>query len=241
MANGEALTKRYEVYDAETGERVEGNAWVLRPDEDDVAKSCVSGYAALCGMDDAKLRRMVTDGKHRLRKSLLDHVRGIRDATLAVRPGAMLTAPNLWRDFKDHKDVGHGADGTLEWAEKLWAEIVGYEPVYIMCRKTEESARKDKESDIRSLPYEVSNWRQWLEEALEKGDAEHAERLRSGLAKFEGEYRKWYPDERAIELATEEHRRLQSDEWNPGTRLAKEHTKAAVERWRKSDPVGSAS
>lgn len=48
---GEALTKRYEVKDLETGEVLSEPLYVLRPQHDHVAFTAMSAYARLCGVD----------------------------------------------------------------------------------------------------------------------------------------------------------------------------------------------
>ena len=52
MTNGEAITRQYEVKDAETGEKLEGPFYVLRPLEDRVAETAVFCYAHLLNLED---------------------------------------------------------------------------------------------------------------------------------------------------------------------------------------------
>jgi len=61
MANGDALLKRYEVRDPETGEMVE-DAFVLRPGKDKIARTAMHIYGRLCGLNAEHARSFVPSG-----------------------------------------------------------------------------------------------------------------------------------------------------------------------------------
>jgi hypothetical protein len=129
VANGDALTKRYEVRDAETGELVEG-AYVLVPgDGDEFARSCMFGYARLCGLSDALVRAI---GHGELSKDLRDEL-----------PELMEPAPDSESfdgdAFRGYATIGVG-DGSMEFAYNLMRGG-GFEPDTVIMRAISDEER----------------------------------------------------------------------------------------------------
>ena len=139
MANGNALTKRYEVRDAETGEVVE-DAYVLRPGEDDFAWVVMHAYGRLCGLEDP-LARAIANGPQDMPPEFWSEI-------VAPRTDPASDCESFdGKKIVEFADVGFG-DGTAERSVAL-VRSMGYEPVSVICRRIgkeeadEASARVD--------------------------------------------------------------------------------------------------
>ena len=125
MANGDALKKRYEVRDAETGEVVE-DAYVLRSKEDQFAWTVMYAYARLCGLD-YPVTRLVTDASERPGSEYWSE---LIESRLNLAPDC--------ESFNGDQIVGLSniglGDGTAERAVTLM-KATGYEPVTVVCRR----------------------------------------------------------------------------------------------------------
>lgn len=58
---GEALKKRYEVKDLETGEVLDEPLYVLRPTQDEFASTVMYAYARLCGITEDERKQAIAD------------------------------------------------------------------------------------------------------------------------------------------------------------------------------------
>lgn len=125
--NGEALTKRYEVTDLETGEVLDEPLYVLRPLSDHFARSCMFAYARLCGLRDHDHEMLVAIP--------FENPTTWRDILAEFLLPLMDPAPDTdsfeGEQFKDLANKGPGADGSMEYAYKL-LESLGVEVVHVI-------------------------------------------------------------------------------------------------------------
>ncbi len=118
--NGEALTKRYEVRDAETGEVVEGPVHVLRPDHDAWANTAMYVYVRLCGAKDYALRQALVYPN----KAFSRYLPNILKEEGLLSGGVSYTRDDLmYHPAKDRSEVTLAeAD---EWAAKFGLKLSG--------------------------------------------------------------------------------------------------------------------
>lgn len=138
--DGEALTKRYEVKDLETGEILDEPLYVLRVTQDNYASTAMFAYAALCGLagrDMDNVDRLVASPNRypvnaQKWRELLDEV---------VVPN--MESPAFCDSFSGGARIGElstlgaGADGTWAHAYKV-LESLGLEPTTLICRSISE-------------------------------------------------------------------------------------------------------
>ena len=141
---GQAISKRYEVRDADTGEVVTG-AHVLVPEQDPYAQTAMFAYAALCGLDHASMQAVVTYADPQS-----DHDRPFLAAIAeAVQPppedqeGASCESTSA-AIFEGHAGIWFGAEGSIEDAYNLWRSL-GYEPVSIVMRAAPKNVQEAAE------------------------------------------------------------------------------------------------
>jgi len=135
MANGDALLKRYEVRDPETGETVE-DAFVLRPGEDKIAQTAMHIYGRLCGLEAEHMRAIVSGGVPAqddiMHRALLEHMKlppeGEHGLVSASNP---FDAPFEWAA---EWDVGHPEIRTVEKLVMAASRAVGLEPLMVVYR-----------------------------------------------------------------------------------------------------------
>lgn len=166
--NGDALMKRYEIRDAETGEVVE-DAYVLRPKEDWFSWIVMHAYAVLSGLDNPTAR-LVADGSDWQGQELW------REAVESRMDPAEDCESFSGEQILSLSTIGSGGDGSAERAVTLMKSL-GYEPVSVICRKT-----SDEEADEASRQ-------------LDAVEDTHLRRLRTAgqtTARIEG------PDERGV-------------------------------------------
>lgn len=135
MADGDALLRRYEVCDSETGETVE-DAFVLRPSEDDVAQTVMHVYGGLCGLDSGLLRSFVRQGPplpddlmHRaIRSQMEPPPKNSMGISSASNP---FDAPFDWADgwVNTHPEVR-----TVEKLVVAASRAIGFDPVKVVYR-----------------------------------------------------------------------------------------------------------
>jgi hypothetical protein len=130
LSNGDALLKRYEVRDPDTGEKVE-DAFVLRPGKDKIARTAMHIYARLCGLDAKHARSFVPSGApmpraYRNRMKLPPD--GAHDFVSASNP---FGAPFEWAA---EWDVGHPEIRTVEKLVMAASRAVGLEPLMVVYR-----------------------------------------------------------------------------------------------------------
>lgn len=132
--NGDALTKRYEVRDAETGEVVE-DAYVLRPKGDGFAWTVMHAYLHLCGVPDPWVTAMAHDPDL---LSMPD-----RDEILARGTPAKSSESQDREGFARNATIGFG-DGSMERALVLM-RYLGFELVSaVFAEISDEEADKAK-------------------------------------------------------------------------------------------------
>ena len=141
--NGQAITKRYRVTDAETGEAVAG-AYVLVPDEDSFASTCMFGYASLCGLTDSQRRAvaMSIDPQRDKDHELLD---AIAEDVELISPDKVGSESVEGDDFERQAALGAGANGSVEYARDLWRSM-GYEPCFVAMRPIGEEEQERAEA-----------------------------------------------------------------------------------------------
>lgn len=137
-SNGEALTKRYEVTDLETGEVLDEPLYVLRPRADAFAQSCMFAYARLCGLDNHDHRMMVAkpfENPTTWRAILDEYLLPLMDPA----PGSESFEGE---QFKDLAYRGDGSDGSMEFAYKL-LESLGVEVVHVIGGRISEKRQQE--------------------------------------------------------------------------------------------------
>lgn len=134
--NGQAITKRYEIRDTDTGEEVTG-AYVLRPGEDAYAETVMFAYAALCGVAHPANRAVAQqiDPQDPAGRELLDAIAQTIEPPVEGRGSPCESVDGA--SFASHADLGAGSDGSMAYAFDLWRSI-GYEPVSVVMRAVTE-------------------------------------------------------------------------------------------------------
>ncbi len=173
MANGEALTKRYEVYDAETGERVEGPLYVLRPNEDELAKTAMFCYCDLAGLDDDELRRSFAmpepnSGVHSDDSKEREAWRKLIAERMDVPEG---TLSQSGEQFVGMASQGLGADGSMAYATTLM-ETFGCELAFVAFRRSNDKERVTKAKERRYDYQDAELRRRWREEGFLSAEEE---------------------------------------------------------------------
>lgn len=131
--NGEAIYKRYEVKDLETGEVLDEPFYVLRPRKDSVATSAMFAYAACCklnatpGTVDNTASRMVAQPL----KSVEDWRETIDQYVVPFMEVPEHTDSGL--DLLGISQMCDGSDGTVEHAYDV-LENLGIEVATVVCR-----------------------------------------------------------------------------------------------------------
>lgn len=143
--NGDALKKRYEVKDTETGEILDEPLYVLRPLKDRIAQTTMFVYSSLCSLSAEEeshkgglsSRQLVAKSGNLSydthRKLLEEHVLPELDPAVDSVSGLNL---------RDIATSGLGSDGSVEWAEIL-LEDIGFEIVDVVCKKTTEEKQQE--------------------------------------------------------------------------------------------------
>lgn len=128
MANGDALTKRYKIVDEETGEEVEG--WVLRPTEDDLARTVMYVYAQLCGIT-PESRGFHMIGRYDGPRPQTEE-RDLLDAIVERESDPEEMADSFLAEDLSTYAFGGGGDGSVE-ALYLILALSGCTPVALVC------------------------------------------------------------------------------------------------------------
>ena len=156
--NGQALTKRYEVRDAETGETVTG-AYVLVPGEDPYAETAMFAYGSLCGLEESHRRAvaMSADPQDPQGRELLDAI-----AEGMERPAGEEEA---FCDSVDgesfYEQAQRHGGGTIEGVYNLWRSL-GLEPVLVVMRVAPQHVKEAAER-YREALNDAENARQAVE------------------------------------------------------------------------------
>ncbi len=194
--NGEALTKRYEVRDAETGEVVEGPVHVLRPEHDEWARSTMHVYVRLCGVKDCGLSQALVRPTEEMRlwiPKILEE-RGLPSGGTSYTRDDLIYRPSAPRE-----------EVTLADTDRLAAEM-GFALAGVVYQETEEGVKRREESRIKGLPLKVRNLRMrlmgqsWPNRNV---TPENAEELLAELAEAEAEYARHFDGEEPIMRAFE--------------------------------------
>lgn len=128
MANGDALKKRYKIVDEETGEEVEG--WVLKPTEDDLARTVMYVYAQLCGIT-PESRGFHMIGRYDGPRPQTEE-RDLLDAIVEREFDPEEMADSFLAEDLSTYAFSGGADGSLE-AAFLILKATGCTPVALVC------------------------------------------------------------------------------------------------------------
>lgn len=152
--NGEALTRRYEVRDADTGEIVEGPCYVLRPREDDIARSALFVYGALCGIEDELARALFRNPKeHPADDDLL--LRAIQERLKVPENQAygLTTATLHFSQLEDFLETLTRHEDFRSIGKELEAGVhaLGFEPVRIACRALPDEEREHADRVVSRL------------------------------------------------------------------------------------------
>ena len=141
MTNGDAITKRYEVRDAETGEVVEGPLYVLRPREDIVARSAMFCYAHLLKLESSLCRvvAMPSLGSGIFSNDAINRSLWMRALSERVDIPED-TCSQEGEQFAGMSTTGMGGDGSMKRALTLM-ESLGYEFAYAAFRKIGDAHR----------------------------------------------------------------------------------------------------
>lgn len=134
MADGEAITKRYEVKDLETGEFINEPLYVLRPQHDNAAFTAMGVYARLCGIthdwitEDFETTPTLSRPPHDSAewREFLDSSQ--IDTTGVERSDLLLDPEGL-------ANGGPNADGSAKYMTKMIEAYLGLESLGLLVRK----------------------------------------------------------------------------------------------------------